>query len=538
MNPRPDAYAELGLWTGERLGSLLGTAARTWGERDFLAFGHTRLSYAALERWVTSTAWFLVDSGVRPGDRVLVQSGNCLDLVVLQLAAWRIGAIDVPVVPIYRRHELRAIIADTRPDLIAAAPVAGSRSPAAEIEEVLADLGHRPRRRVLLGADAPAPGWDLAPTAPGADAPPRAGELPEPAAPEDCCAILFTSGTTSAPKGARVSGRAVLANLANWRSVLGITADDVALTGAPLAHIGGLQSLLVPMSCGGRTVILPHWDGDLAVAAIEAERATFMSGAPVFLADLVERYERGASAGHRLRLFLSGGAPTPPHLIARAEAVGISASRCYGMTETVGTVTQAPPQAPFELRAHTDGRLLPGTEVEIVDDRREQLPLGAIGHLRIRSAQLMLGYTDPDLTASQLDAEGWFYPGDLGHLDPAGHLTMVGRSKDIINRGGEKFAAQDIEAALITHPLIREAAVLGLPDDRLGEIVGAFVVLAEGAHWAGPQDVLRHLEAVRLARPKFPVQWFVRDALPRTASGKVRKNVLLEFAAQSPTRPA
>ncbi len=534
MTARHDAYAELGLWTGEPLGLLLPAAATRWGERDFLKLGDRRLSYGALDRWVTAAAWFLIDAGVRPGERILAQSGNRVELVVLQLAAWRIGAIVVPVVPIYRPHELRAIIADTRPAVIAAARVAGSRAPSAEIDEVLAELAFTPRRRVLLDSDSDSdsaePGWDLPPAEPGPDVHPRDGTLPDPAPASECCAVLFTSGTTSAPKGARISARAVLANLANWRTGQRLTAADVSLSGAPLAHIGGLQSLLVPMTCGGRAVILPHWDGDLAVAEIEAEGATFMSGAPVFLSDLVERYERGDSPGHRLGLFLSGGAPTPPNLIARAEAVGVIASRCYGMTETGGTVTQAAPDAPFQLRAHTEGRVLPGTELEIVDDAHAPVPTGEVGHIRIRSAQLMLGYTDPELTATQFDADGWFYPGDLGRLDPAGHLTMAGRSKDIINRGGEKFSAQDIEAALASHPAIREAAVLGLPDPRLGEVVGAFLVLGEGATWTGPADLLRHLEAGGLARPKFPVAWFVRDELPRTASGKVQKNVLLDLA--------
>lgn len=504
-----------------RLGSLVATAAARWGEREFLVLGAARLSFADLDARVNAAARHLVAAGTGPGERVLLQAGNGLDLVVLTLAAWRIGAICVPVVPIYRRRELAAIVADTRPAVIAAAEAAGSRSPCAELDEVLTELGHAPRLRVLLDGGSRSR-WSAVTDGPSVP-------LPDPAGPDECCAILYTSGTTSAPKGARISGRAMLANLHNWCTAQALTAQDVTLTGAPLAHIGGLQSLLIPLLCGGRAVVLPQWDADVAVATIEAERVTLMSGPPVFLADLVERYERGAGAGPRLGRFLSGGAATPSSLIERAEAVGVVASRCYGMTETVGTIAQSTPDDPLPARRDTDGRLLPGTQVRVVDDAGVPVPAGELGHLQIRSGQLMLGYTDPALTVAQL-TDGWFFPGDLGRLDADGRLTMAGRSKDIINRGGEKFSAQDIEAALAACPGIREAAVVGLPDERLGEKIGAFLVLSDGVAWTGPEPVLAALEAARLARPKYPVAWFVLDELPRTASGKVQKNLLLVHA--------
>ncbi|MGQ0630294.1 MAG: class I adenylate-forming enzyme family protein [Sporichthyaceae bacterium] len=520
-------WIERGLWTDERIGNLLDTAAERFADREFLVLGGERLTFAELRDWVNSVAGWLAGGGLAPGERILVQAGNCVEVLVIQLAAWRVGAVCVPVVPIYRAHELAAILDATTPAVLVAAESAGTRSPRAEIDDLLAARAGKPARRVLIGASRA--GWEQFPDR---SVTPRApARLPDPAPAPDCCAILFTSGTTAAPKGAMISGRALLANLANWRSTWELDSGAVVLSGAPLAHIGGMLAVLVPLSAGGRAVILPRWDGDAAVAAIAAERVTFISGAAVFLSDIVERYSGGASPGYRLPVFTSGGAATPPSLIERAQAVGITASRCYGMTETVGTVAAADRRDPLELRAHTDGRVLPGAQIRIVDDAGCAVPPGEVGHIRLRTPQLMLGYTDADLTAGQLDGDGWFTPGDLGMLSADGRLTMVGRTKDIINRGGEKFSTADIEAALIGHPAVRDAAVVGLPDDRLGEIVAAFLVLHQDQRWAGPADVLAHLERVGLARPKFPVAWFVRDDLPRTASGKVQKNVLAAQAS-------
>lgn len=198
------------------------------------------------------------------------------------------------------------------------------------------------------------------------------------------------------------------------------------------------------------------------------------------------------------------------------------------MTEapTIGVIG---PNDQLSLRAHSDGRLSEGCEVEAVDEMRQPMPCGSLGELRMRGPELMLGYTDPALSAAQIDAEGWFYTGDVGRVNERGWVTMTGRIKDVINRGGEKYSAQDIEHAISSHHAIGSVAVLGLPEPRLGECVGAFVVLRPGSEWPGRQSLVDHLESQRLAREKFPVHWRVLSNLPMTMSGKVQKNRLLEM---------
>ena len=259
--------------------------------------------------------------------------------------------------------------------------------------------------------------------------------------------------------------------------------------GTPLSHLGGfVAGVILPAFLGARAVILPSWRPDHAVQVIEREKVSVMMGATVFLQDLVSRYAAGAGAAHRLTTYMCymcAGATIPPVLIRKAHDVGVFATRNYGMTETAGICTGATPADPVDRRCEWDGRLLTGMEIEAVDEQRRPLADGQPGELRIRGPQLFDGYTDPVMTAAQFDDDGWFYPGDVG-IVADGWVKMTGRSKDIINRGGEKFPAQDIEQALLSHPDVAAVAVTPVPDSRFGEAVGAWVVLQPGVTWDGP----------------------------------------------------
>ncbi len=509
-------------WTDDRVGDLIPARAARFPDRELFRFAERRVSYAEFDSWVTAVAADMHRHGVTRGDRILVQLPNCLEALVLQVAALRIGAIDVPVIPIYRTHETRQIIADTRPAVIAAADGLGSRRPQHEIDCILRDLGHQPAIRYSVGP--PSDAWR---PLPDADPPGTAGtDLPEPADPGDAALILYTSGTTSAPKGAILDSRSLLAQIRNMVSSAALDETTVLAVGTPLSHLSGfVAGLLLPAYLGARAVILPSWRPEEAVEVIDAERVTTMMGATVFLQDLVSQYAGDAAPGHRLGHYMCAGSAIPPGLIDDADRVGIFATRHYGMTETAGICTGSDRSDPAQRRREWDGRVLPGMQIQAVDDDRRPLADGCAGELRIRGPQLFSGYTDPGLNAAQFDADGWFYPGDIGVLDD-GWLRMTGRSKDIVNRGGEKFSTQDIEQALLTHPDIVAAAVTAVPDSRLGEAVGAWIVLADGVSWPGPSSYLRHLDSAHLAKAKFPVEWHVVQQIPTTASGKVQKYAL------------
>lgn len=522
-------YEEMGLWSRESIGWLLTTTARRWPDRELIYFEGERYSYEDLRRWMAHVARHFLAQGLGPGSRVLIQLGNCMELIVAQLACWRIGAVCVPVIPIYRAHEVSHILKDARPDAVIAAASAGSREPFREMDDLLADAAFEPIR-MLVGDGANAEGWETLIGRPGAGELANEDGLPLPAPADECILLLYTSGTTSAPKGVKLTSRALLSNLDSWRQTVGLSETDVFASGSPLAHIAALGSaLLMPMRVGARTALMNGWNPDAAVEIIAAERVTYMSGATVFIHDLVQRYAAGASPEYRLRNFYSGGSPTPAELVEQADALGVKVVRCYGMTETAGTTTTAWREAPLHRRANYDGKVEFGTEMEAVDDNHVPLPAGEIGHVRIRSPKMMIGYTDEAITAAQLDADGWFYPGDLGSIDEDGWFRMTGRTKDIINRGGEKFSAVDIERALLSFPGIEQAAVTALPDERFGESVAAFVMLRTGHSWSGPGPILAHLEAVKLAKAKFPVAWRVVASLPTSATGKIVKQKLFDL---------
>jgi acyl-CoA synthetase len=521
-------YRDHGYWTAERLGWWVLDVAQRSPDREFVVIGDLRLTYGEFAAWAELVAAGFVESGVVRGDRVLIQLPNRVEALLAQVAAFRIGAVNVPIVPIYREHELAHILTDCRPRAVVSVEENRGRRPADEIDRVLDGAAWGPVARFCVEPASPRAGWRRFPAA-GDERP--AVSLPDPLEPDECALVLYTSGTTSAPKGVRLAGRAFVSNARSVRHTMGLGADDVFFCASPLSHLAGFVAGVVwPSSLGVKVVVMPVWDGAEAAQIIAREGATFTTAAAVFLHDLVAAYRAGVGAERPIRVFMSGGASTPPDLIRAAERVGVTAVRGYGMTETGGGVSWISPTEPLDVRAEYDGAVIAGTEMEAVDDRRRPVPPGAEGELRVRGPQSLLGYTNAALDRAQIDADGWFYTGDLGTVDARRRVRITGRTKDIINRAGEKFSARDIEEAILGHPAIKAAAVLGLPDARLGEVVGAFVTIADGEAWPGPAAMSAHLDARKLAKQKIPTVWTVLDELPRTASGKVQKHELRALA--------
>lgn len=529
---RRAGYRAAGLWTDITLGDLIPGAAGRHPERELFCFGDQRITYRQFDQWTRNIALDLVERGVKPRDRVLVQLPNRLEALALQVAAFRAGAVNVPVVPIYRAHEMRQIIADCRPAAVCSTSEMGQRNPAEELDRVLAEVGLEPFVRYVL--DGERSGWSPTIELPRGESPAASStvtSLPEPLPPDEPALLLYTSGTTSAPKGALLTSQAVMAHLANFREALDAGAHTVTLTATPLSHLSGFVAAVVfPAFVGGRSVVMPAWRPDEALEIIDRERVDLMMGATVFVTDLVDRYERlDAGPLHRLSTYAAAGAALAPTVVDRAARAGIDVVRAYGMTETAGVCAISSPDQPLERRRAWDGRLLAGMEIQAVDEERRPLPPGELGELRIRGAQLLTAYTDPEITRQQLDDDGWFYPGDLGRVDDQGWVQIAGRTKDIINRGGEKFSTLDIEQAVGSHPEVRAVAMAPIPDARLGEGVGAWLVVRDPADVSAEQ-LLEHLRACDLALQKFPVEWHLVTEIPTTASGKVQKHRLEELS--------
>ncbi len=293
---------------------------------------------------------------------------------------------------------------------------------------------------------------------------------------------------------------------------------------APLQHITGvLNAMTIPLLVGASAVLSERWDADAAVADIMRHRVTYSAGATVFLGELTDA-ARSARVHLPLRMFACGGAAVPRAVMERSEEQGIPAARVYGMTE-LPTVTVMNRAYPFDLRAETDGAIAPGVQVRVVGTDGGALDAGCAGELLVRGPEQMLGYLDAAANRAALDDEGWFSTGDVGVIGVVGsasYVTITGRIKDVIKRGGEKSSARDIEDLLVAHPAVRQAAVVPGPDARFGEVPVAFVVFDQPGR-ASAEDLSRHLHATGLARQKMPVAWHFVESLPMTPSGKVKK---------------
>jgi cyclohexanecarboxylate-CoA ligase len=457
--------------------------------------------------------------GVGPGEVVAVQLPGSYEGAVIQVAVGLCGAVLLPVVMIYGHREMDFVL---------------RRSGATAVVLPREHRG-RPHADVVLGALTGLRALKFAVVTedgePGHGAIGFAGLLRQPGGtycapssdPGDRAVLMYTSGTTAEPKGVQHSHQTLLAEATSRVYTLnGPGARHLGLF--PPGHMAGLLSLLRILLLGTPTVIMQAWDAALAARLIDRHAVTSCGGAPVQLAGLLDQQAAGTAALGTLREFLTGAAPVPPSLIRRAEAAGITAFRSYGSSEhpTVSAGTLADPLGRW---ADTDGRLLAGNQVRLVGADGRDVPAGQPGEILTRGPELFTGYADAALNAAAFLPGGWFRTGDVGRTDADGYLTVTDRLKDIIIRGGENISAKEVEDLLVTHPAVADASVIPAPDPALGERVCAVVVTRPGCTFDVDQ-ARAHFAAAGAARQKTPEVIVLVDALPRTPSGKVRKDVL------------
>jgi len=494
----PVRFAEADALTVSTPAALV--AVRGDGGRLQVVDGDVELDTAALLAAVAGQQARLRAAGVRRGDVVCVQLPNWWETIAVAHAVWGMGAVLCPVPVNFRTAELARILA--------AVPVAAFVVPASYRGTDHPALVRTALDRAVL--DVPV----LVVRGSTVDS---FGDEPElDAGLDDICVLMFTSGTTGTPKGVLHSHRTLLADALSIVRLYRLDGDRVYMP-SPVGHVTGLvYGVLMPLLMGGSVVLQAEWDPAAGADIIERNGCTFCVGATPFLRGLTDEYARRGTTS-ALTGFACGGADVPAGLVRRAAGVlGAAVARAYGLTE-MPTVTCGGPDDPEEIRAGTDGRLTGSSEARLTG------VVDGVGELEVRGPELCLGDLDPAHTAASFTADGWFRTGDLATLS-AGTVTIAGRAKDIIVRGGENISVKEVEDYLLDHPRVADVAVVGVPDDVLGERSCAVVVprqappsLAELSTFLLTHDIAKH---------KLPEYLLVVGELPRTPSGKVQKFVL------------
>ncbi|MFB7215056.1 3-phosphoshikimate 1-carboxyvinyltransferase [Streptomyces sp. NPDC056255] len=505
--------------------------------------GDTSLTWRELDRRVDRAAATLLSLGVEPGEPVAYQLPNWAEFVEVSLAVLRIGAVCCPLMPIFRERELAFALRRSGARVLLVPDRFRNREHGRETAAWLAEdpaargaLRHvsvvsADRAPVELPAEDAGLGWsDWNATVTAAEPDPEAlaGRGP---APDALAQLLFTSGTTGEPKGV-LHRHDTLAHAVRLQiERLGLDDGDVVHIPSPLAHqTGFLYGMWLGVTLGVPQLVQGQWDAATALRALREHRGTFVQAATPFLADLVREVTDGRPVPSALRIFVVAGAAVPRHLAERATRVlGTSVCGAFGTTETCLGALSAPDDEPSTTWG-SDGRAMDGVRLRVTDDTGTVLAAGAEGNLEIHTPTPFVGYLDrPDLTAEVWTGDGWYRTGDLAVIGADDCLRITGRVKDVINRGGEKVPVAEMEELLHRHPSVDEVAVVGMPDERLGERACAFVVLAEGGDL--DLDAMRkYLEQHRVSKHYWPERLRLVDRLPRNPAGKVQKFVLRQRA--------
>ncbi len=537
------------LWRKTVWQVLQQTAASHGGRTAAVFCRHSvRWSWSELLRRVDQFAAGLLAVGLKPGDRLAIWSPNNPQWLIAQFATARIGVILVTINPAYKRSELGYALNESGATALILAPSFKKQNYLSILRELAPELDDSepgklqskalPHLRIVIQTGA---AQDANEQAAGAYAFEQVMNIAGPATqqrldaitasldPDDPINIQFTSGTTGSPKGATLTHYNIVNNGRFTVSRLHLTERDTLCIPVPLYHCFGMVMGTLGCACVGACMVFPDegFDADSTLAAVTAERCTALYGVPTMFVSMLESKQFSASAMHSLRTGIMAGAPCPEAVMRRVmdDMNMREVTIAYGMTETSPVSMQNHVDDPLQKRVATVGRIHPHAEVKIIDSNGRVMPVGQSGELCTRGYLVMQGYwNDAERTQQSIDAAGWMHSGDLAVIDGEGFCSIVGRVKDMLIRGGENIYPREIEELLFTHQHIQQAQVFGVPDDRLGERICAWVVLNPGASLT--ETELQAWCRERMAIYKVPEYVRFKTELPMTATGKPQKFIM------------
>jgi HIP---CoA ligase len=499
-------------------------AARLWPDETAVVDGGQRVSWAGLADRMTRTARAFSASGIGPGDRVALWAPNSLDWIVAANGVYAAGGVLVPVNTRFKGQEAAHVLRTAGVRLLVTVTgflgadyigmLAGDKELTAALEIV-----------VLSGPPGDATPWDrFLDRGDGGDGP---GSAERELGPDDTSDIIFTSGTTGTPKGAVLTHGASTRSYVAWSRNVGLRRGDRYLVVYPFFHCAGLKSAVLACILSGATIVpCPVFDVPQVMALVVRERISMLPGPPTLYQSLLNADLSGYDTSS-LRLAVTGASSVPVDLVRRMRSdLGFaSVVTAYGLTETTGTVSTCLHDDPVEVIANTSGRPLPGLQVRVVDQAGADVPAGEAGEVWVRGYAVTRGYFNaPEATAEAFSADGWLRTGDVGVLDGGGNLRITDRIKDMFIVGGFNAYPAEIENMISRHPDVAQVAVIGVPDERLGEVGFAWVI---PRHGSSPTEA-QLLAWCREKMANFKVPWHVRfvATLPLNPSGKVLKSEL------------
>jgi cyclohexanecarboxylate-CoA ligase len=530
-----DRYYGAGLWSTETFHDLLMRRIEDDPDKVFATDGTRSLTFRELFDGAQRLAVGLHRRGLRRGDTAAVQLPNWVEFIQVLAALSRLGVIMVPIMPIYRREDVSYVLSNAgvrtvfTPSTFSKFGYLDMYLDLRRDHPDLTIVVARPDSAAEAVAEADADVFALQALEADTDDDSARQELQPPPGPDEPFVIVYTSGTTSRPKGCVHTFNTYCSGSRALVGPFGYTEADVQFGPSPIAHTTGLvTSVLLPMLTGASTHVMAKWDPARGIDEIQRFGCTAAVTAPTFLHGLLSEYDAERHDLSRLRLWTCAGAPIPAAVVERAGATlpNIKVLSLYGRSENLVTTTCS--VTDDVSRALTsDGKAMPGAEVKIVDDSGNEVPRGAEGDIAYRGPAHMIEYlANPEETAGLFTNDGFSKSGDLGKMTDDGYVRVTGRTKDIVIRGGMNISVREIEEHLAHHPALQAFSVVGMPDERLGERVCCFVVAAAGHDAPTVEDVREFLLEQGMPIQKTPERVVAVDALPMTATGKVLKHEL------------
>ena len=478
------------------------------------------LSFSTFSQYATALAQTLAQQGVQKGSVVAWQLPTSIDAALLMFALSRLETVQAPIIHLYREREIQQIVIQAQPQFIIVMDEVGKDILLRRAQAVIKDLAFKPALidyRSLsiklsdnLGKSDPLPAHEPVENA--------------------VLWYYFTSGTTARPKGAKHSDQSLLAGGFFLGNALHVNEQDVGSIAYPVAHIGGIVYFAMALKFGIPVILLANYTADLVIHSFQHYKVTLAGGSTAHYQLLLEEQRKRPNSPlfPSLRLLSGGGAAKPAALYWQVkDELGVRIIHAYGMTEAPITSSNTPYDSDEQL-TNTDGEVLPELELDIIDTQGRRVNSGEAGEIILRGPNLCQGYLLEEQTTAAFDEHGFYHTGDLGKMDVDGHLSITGRLKEIIIRKGENISAREIEELLARHPAVKDAVVIGLPDEERGELVCAVIELVDPAVSLTLAAMQEFLKSHQLMRQKIPERIEILDRLPRNESlQKVQKNFLV-----------